>query len=181
MSVYSRPQNRHRTRSFRVGGLPPPSGSSTTIGGYGTVRGCVRAGLSSPPMMNDPCIPPSLAHPVVVLPALRIHLRLNARPSALSSPACSAFHLDIPSPLASSVPPVIEWPRSGGFRSLSLLPPTRPFYFSFIFPTREPSRCNLHPSCCCCRRPSRLPRATIGVARLAPRKIVVSGKEILLI
>lgn len=60
---------------------------------------------------------------------------------------------------------------------------SRSFYFSFIFPTREPSRCNLHPSCCCCcRRPSRLPRATIGVEACdSPRKILVSGKKILLI
>jgi len=56
-------------------------------------------------MMNDPCVPPSLVDPVVVLPALRIHLRLTRvrPPFPLLSPA--PFHLDIPSPLAFLVLP----------------------------------------------------------------------------
>lgn len=64
-----------------------------------------------------------------------------------------------------------------GFARFLSSPPARSFYFSFIFPTREPSRCNLHPSCCCCRRPSRLPRATTGVAQTHHRRGIICQKK----
>lgn len=117
------------------------------------------------------------------LPSTNAFVRL-----LLSSPLVTPLHLDISFPsrislIFPSPPHHRAASQRGGFRSLPLLPPARSFYFSFIFPTREPSRCNLHPSCCCCcRRPSRLPRATIGVEACdSPGKIVVSGKKILLI
>lgn len=91
----------------------------------------------------------------------------------------------LPSPPPSASPSSSSLATRRVSLASSLLPPARSFYFSFIFPTREPSRCNLHPSCCCCccRRPSRLPRATIGVeiVRLARENCCVSGKKILLI
>lgn len=153
---------------------------------------CVRAGLSSPRMMNDPRVPPSLMVRTLSWPyrlsASTFDQRVRPPSPLLSSPLVTPLHLDISFPSRISLifpsPPHHRVSQRGGFRSLPLLPPARSFYFSFIFPTREPSRCNLHPSCCCCccRRPSRLPRATIGVEACdSPGKIVVSGKKILLI
>lgn len=68
-----------------------------------------------------PWPPPRDSHPVVALPALRVHL-WPTRSSVLSSLLLFApFHHNIPSPLT-SLDLVIEQPRSGGFRSLPLSP-----------------------------------------------------------
>jgi len=103
---------------------------------------------------------PCGSHPVAALPALDIHLR-PTRPSVhlpLSPPSsCSPAErstppCDIPSPPTSPAPSSSGLARAAFARFLSFRASrARPFYFSFIFPTREPSRCNLHPSCCRCR------------------------------
>lgn len=141
-------------------------------------------------MMNDPRVPHDpLLHATRTLswPYRRPPLA-NALSSAPSSlPPFTPFHHDTPSPLAFPQPRR----RTASLRWISLAssfsPPARSFYFSFIFPTREPSRCNLHPSCCCYRRPSRLPRATTGVeaddsppggGKLFIRRKEISGNSI---
>lgn len=136
---------------------------------------CVRAGLSSPRMMNDPrvspCLPPTPrrdSQPCRGPTGSPRPPSANALVRPLLSPfhpPSTPFHHDIP-PLSLASPSSSSLALVGFARFLPPPPPflpARSFYFSFIFPTREPSRCNLHPSCCCCRRPSRLPRATTGV------------------
>lgn len=121
-------------------------------------------------------LPPSAARtlswPYRGLSAPTFSRRVYPPPLLSLSPARSTLYLDTASPPASP---------SSRVSSLPLLPrqPAIVFYFSFIFPTREPSRCNLHPSCCCCRRPSRLPRATTGVEASSdsPTGEIVVGVE----
>lgn len=171
-------------------------------GGVGTVVVCSRRPLSSPRMMNDPRVSPCSPTPLpLLLATLSWPYRLSAstfgqrarpppplvHPPSLPTP----FHHDIPSPLASP-DPVIEQPRSGGFRSLPLSlfpPPSLPrlcqharFISRLFFPPANRRDAICIPSCCCCRRPSRLPRATTGVEAgdsLHRGKLFVSGKEIL--